>query len=420
MSVTLPYGVTLTFEVAMSTGAGGYGLWGSGRWGEFRWGPGTVWTDLSTRVRSASVDRSFSRELESWRTGTATVVTDNRDGNLSPDNLTGTYAVSGVTQIRPARPSRLRAGYAGVTYGLVRGSAADLEERRTRAPAGAGDASVAWRLEDAWADLATDGAATTPAGAGELSGARMSRILGSIGYTGDLALDAGVTTLQATDLARGVQSEIDLTVRSEGGAAWIDRDGVLRFDGRYALAEKTRSNTVQATFGDGGGSEIPYRDAQTSYDRSQVVNVATYTRVGGTPQTAADSVSRAVYGMRRDTRTGLLCETDGQVLSLARWRIARSSAPEKRFTKIVVHPRRNPAVMFPIVLGLEVRDLVRVISRPPGGYTMTRDCHIAGIHHQITPKNWTTTLDLWSASPYAAITTSRWGVGKWGEFRWAA
>ena len=420
VSVTLPCGVTLTAEVAISAAGTSYGLWGSGRWGEFIWGPATVWEDLSTRLRKFSTNRAFQRDLQVWRTGVGSIVLDNRDGNLSPDKLDGTYAVGGITMIRPSRPVRLRASYGGITYGLIRGRCADWEEDWTDAPIGAGDATVTIGIEDDWAALAVDGEEQSAVGTGDVFGVRMHRILDAIGHRGERSIDEGSVTMQATTLASQPVQELTITAESEGGAVWVDADGVLRAARRYALIEELRSNSTQATFGDDiAGGELPYSNPRQSFDRSLLCNYASYKRLGGAAQVASDPVSISVHTMKKRTRTDLVCETDAQALSLAQWRVAQYKNPERRITRITVYPQRDPDVLFPAVLGLRERDLVLVKRRPAGGHTISRYCHVSGIHHSWGARqSWRTDIDLWSATPYIALRDSRWGVGRWGEFVW--
>jgi hypothetical protein len=67
------------------------------------------------------------------------------------------------------------------------------------------------------------------------------------------------------------------------------------------------------------------------------------------------------------------------------------------------------------VLGRRVRDLIRVVRTPPGGFTLTRDCHIAGVTTQRRAGSgrWDTRFDLWSATFYQTYATSRWDVATW-------
>lgn len=418
MSVTGWDGVTLTVEIALSAATSTYGLWDAAIWDTSTWGPDVVWTDVTTYVRLVRTGRGFSRGLQAWSQGQATVVLSNTDGRFDPSNLSGPYVSGGVTQVRPLRPVRITAVYAGVTYYLYRGYVMDWAQSWSVAPTNSGDAVTTLTCADEFVRLtAVDGYAVTPVGVGELSGTRVHRVLDAAGFTGDRNVAVGVATLQATDLADNTLSELEDVVDAEGGALYVDSDGSLVFSSQYALIEDSRSVTSQATFGD-SSTDIRYADADMAYDSDLVVNWAAYNAVGGTVQSAYDSTSRALYGDRRDTKTGLICVTDAQALSLAQWKVQQYKDPELRFTKITLTPRRDPTVMWPQTLGRKVRDQITVNRHPPGGHTVSQACHIAGVSHDITPANWITDFQLWSATPYVAYAASRWDVGLWDSALW--
>jgi hypothetical protein len=337
---------------------------------------------------------------------------------LTPDNLAGPYVVAGVTQVRPGLETRLRATYGGVTYPVYRGYADDILGAWTP---GADYATVSLPCVDAMANLAAfDGLEQPPTGAGELSGARIHRILSNAGHTGDRAIDPGRITVQATTLASNAATELKLVTDSEGGAFYVDEAGAVVFVDRFSLLEDSRSINVQATFGDGSGAgaEIPVTAMETAYGRDQVVNIAALAREGGVEQTATDETSRALYKDRRYSRDDLVCETDAQVLELAQWHVARFKDPEYRVTSVTIKPRTNPRLMFPIALGLRVRDLVAVIRRRPNGLTITQYCFVSGIAHTISEDDWATTFELTSATTYRQFTASLWDTGVWDGARW--
>lgn len=418
MSVTGWDGVTLTVEVALSAATSVYGLWDAGIWDESTWGPDVVWTDVSGYVRRVSTDRQFSRGVQAWQGGTATVELDNRDGRFSPANLTGPYVSSGVTQVRPLRPIRIYASYASVTYDLYRGYVQEWREGWSVNAAGKGDAISTLTCADEFSQLAAvDGMEVTPVGAGETTGARVHRVLDAAGHTGDRIIDVGENTVQATTLDAATLAELETVVDAEGGGLYVDAAGAIVFEGRTALIEQARSLTSQATFGD-SGTDLRYSSAEVAYDSDLVVNWAAYTREGGTTQSVFDATSRALYGGRRDTRTGLICETDAQALTLAQWSVQQYKDPEYRVASITIKPRRTPATLFPQALGRAVRDQITVKRNPPGGYEIDRACHIAGIAHDITPDDWSTTFQLWSATLYVQFGSSRWDAGLWDESIW--
>lgn len=408
-------GVTLTLEAALSATLSGSGAWDSAIWNTDAWGPDELFVDIGSYLRSFTTDRHFGREVQAWEAGQATFILNNRSGDLSPDNLSGPFVTGGITEIRPWRAIRLRATYAGTTYGIWRGYALDwLESWPGPAMNNAGDAIVTVPCTDEMGALGGfDGLAQTPVGTSELFGARLHRLLDNAGHAGERAIEVGTVTMQATTLAANVVTELKLTADSEGGAVYVDHNGTVIGEEQYALVQNSRSITVQATFGDGGGSEISYSDLQLSAAGDQIVNTASYARVGSTAQTVTDLASESLYKKRPDRRTDLICETDAQALALASWKVARFKDPERRPKSFVVEPRKNPTVLFPIVLGLRVRDLVRVKRRPPGGTTITQDCFIAGISHKVEAKKWTTTFLLSSATPYSTFASSRWDAATW-------
>jgi hypothetical protein len=415
-------GVTLTVEAALSASTGTYGAWDSAVWDTSTWGPDIVWTDITRWVRSFSTSRSFDRDIVAWAPGSATVVLDNRDGRFSPDNLSSPYVTAGVTGVRPWRPLRIRATYAGTTYDLYNGYATAWNETWLPGPGtGTGDAYVTVPCLDELARLGRfDGLAVSPVGSGETTGARIHRILNNAGHTGPRSIDTGTNTVQATTLASNAVDELKLTTDSEGGSLFVDSDSTVVFERLTALMENTRSNTVQATFGDAGGSQLPYASAEMAYDGTLTKNIASFARAGGTSQLAFDNTSRSLYGDLRETRTDLVCETDPQALSLAQFYMNQFKDPEKRITSIAIKPRRNPSVLFPQVLGRRVRDLIRVVRTPPGGFTLTRDCHIAGVTHSVERGSgkWDTRFQLWSATFYQTYATSKWDVATWDGSAW--
>jgi hypothetical protein len=414
-------GVTLTCEIALSLPGGVYGRWGRSLWGRATWGPGTVYTDLSTRIRAFGTGRKFDRKLSAWSTGRGWVLLDNRDGELSPENLAGTYTSGGVTLIRPGRRIRLRAAYGGATFGLICGVIDDWQEEIISAGPSMGDAAVRIPIVDDWAELAAvDGEAQASAGAGELFGARVHRILDGASWRGPRAVDVGSVTMQATTLAKSPVQELALTAFSEGGGlVWPDADGVMLAADRYARTSWPRSTIVQATFGDQDPSHLPYSNPRPTYDRALILNRAAYTRIGGVQQVAQDDASRAVYRLKSDVRADLICETDAQVLEVAQWAVATGRQPRRRIERITVYPRVRPADLWPVVLGARHLDLWRTVHHPPGGYTSDVYGHVSGISHTVMPGGqWTSDFDLWSADPYYAFSGSRWGRATWGQSKW--
>lgn len=403
--------VTLTVEAAFSAATGTYGAWDVARWDSSTWGPDTVWTDVSAYTRSVTTDRSCAHAVRTWDASRASVVLNNRDGRFSPDNLSGPYVSAGVSGVRPWRPIRVRVTYAGVTYPIWAGYITDIVD--TWLP-GHVDAFVTLPCVDEWAALSdVDGLAQPAAGGGELSGPRVHRILDAAGHTGARSVAAGRATMQATDLSSNTAQALTLVADSEGGGIFIDADGTVVFEDLYALFEQPRSNTPQVVLGDGSGAELPCNDITPEY-AGTIRNIVSYAQANslGTPQTVSDTTSRALYRDKRLTRTDLVCDTDAQVLSLAQLDLETYRQPKKHFRQIRVLPRAN-AALWPHVLGRRIRDLVQVTARPMGSPTVTRSCHVAGVHHVISGDDWVTVFDLWDGTLSTTYAGSRWDVATW-------
>ncbi len=107
-------------------------------------------------------------------------------------------------------------------------------------------------------------------GGGELSGARINRLLDSINWPADQrSIDAGVETLQSTNLSANTLTEAYLTADSEGGELFADGSGNLVFWDRATVDAQTE-RPVQFTVSDRakqppGTTPIPDGTTWTEY-----------------------------------------------------------------------------------------------------------------------------------------------------------
>src|SRR5262249_50235111 len=268
-----------------------------------------------------------------YEPGTATIVLDNSDRRFDPANLAGPYVAAGVTQVTPMRAVRVTATYAGVTYNIWRGFA---DEWRI-SYADPSWAQVVLTATDAFKVIANfDRTAGAPVGGGEDTGTRINRILDSISWSAtDRNVDAGGAsgsmTLQATTLADNSLAEMRLSAESDLGELYIDEAGRVFFRSRAHIFTNFRSVSAQATFGDGGGAELPYESVEVAYDDASFINRALIARVGGTQQQVDDTASQAVYLIRTVRRTDLLMQTDQDAASWAGYVVRLAGQPELRF-----------------------------------------------------------------------------------------
>lgn len=360
-------------------------------------------------LRRVTIKRGASRAdspLIRYEAGGGELVLLNVDRKYDPTNLNGPYVVAGISQVEPMRPVLVSAQWGGVDYPLVTG----YVDTWSLDWSGPNWAETAVPFTDAFRVLEEDHrTAVAPVGDGELSGARIHRILDSVGWPTDKrAIDTGTVTLIATTLEGPALAELQAAADAELGALYIRGDGVLVFRDRTALLEDPRSAISQATFGDGGGSELPYKDGglQLSYDTDSLANRVIASRAGGDEVVVEDLASIQKYLVRAPINaTDLPLETDDDVTNWASFLLAVSSRPELRFTSMEIWPRADPERLWPQVLGREIGDRITVIRRPPGGGDpIVRDVWIRGIEHEITPDNWITRWHFQSASKYNFLT----------------
>lgn len=358
-----------------------------------------IWEDVSQWVDQVEIERG-SRRIDSpvvqYEPGTATIVLDNSDRRFDPSNTDGPYVDGdGVTQVRPMRAVRVRAQWNNTIYDLFYGYA-DRWSINWYDPA---DSKCVLTATDAMKVLrAIKRIPQAPAGSGETTSARINRILNSVAWpAGDRMIGAGTVTVQATTLEGDALAELQLTADTEIGELYIDPGGRVFFRGRVASMTDTRSATSQATFGDDDG-ELDYHELTISTDHEQVFNRTRITRVGGTEQTALDSVSVAEYFERTYQRTDLIMDSDAQALTYAQYVLALASVPHLRFDSVAILPTADPTNLFPQVLGRRFGDRITIRRRPPGGGDpIERDVWIRGVRHEITDRSWRTTWTLQAA-----------------------
>lgn len=364
------------------------------------------WVDVTPYVSQWSTRRGSSRvdgPVLRYDPGVCTVLLDNSDRRFDPTNLAGPYVAGGVSQVTPRRQVRISGTWNGTTYPIFRGFADAWQVAWD--PGAASTSTVTLTATDGTKILATyNGMALgSPTGAGELSGARVHRILDSASWPkSDRVIATGDTALAGTTLAAAAYTDLLLTVDSELGELYIDAAGNVTFRNRRAILNDTRSTQSQVTLGD-TVSDVPYEDLTITYDDTQIVNLALIGRVGGTQQQAADTISQQTYLVRTQNRTDLLMTTDAEAADYAGFLVYQGKDPELRFDQVSLWPTTFDG-LWPHALGREFGDRITLVRHPPGGGTITRDCFIRGVSHQGSADDWRTQWVLQSATRYQFFT----------------
>jgi hypothetical protein len=381
-------------------------------------GTGIGWTDISAWVTGFTITRPSTRlqgPLWNYQAGTASITLDDSDGRFDPDNLSGPYILGGVTQLVPMVPVRVRANFAAVAYGLYSGfSDGWLPAQVTYE---GGYAELTLPATDAFKVLAgITLAAVAVEGVGADTGARVRDILSRAGWYTSAErnlISTGNSALQGTTLGADALSLMQIAVDSEIGQLYVNEAGAVVFRARRDLLTDTRSNVVQAVFGDlpgtvqTAGTELAYAAVTRASDDTTIANDVQATRAGGTLQEVKDTASIAKYLFPRTyARSDLILQADTDALNWANWVLAISKGGEDRFETLTIDPAADPANLWPQVLGRKTGDRIQVWHRPAGlAAPITKDCFVAGITHAWDSVNsaWLTTWTLQDASKYGGF-----------------
>lgn len=394
-------------------------------------GSGDTWTDISQYVRSGTISRPASRvqgPLLTYQAATATAVLKNGDGRFDPENLAGPYVSAGATQVLPMIPIRYRMITGGVEYLLFSGFADSWQVPDTNL--GPNYEEITLTASDAFKILSQITLPTVAGvGAGETSGARVSRILNAAGWYTDAPkrdIATGDNTVQAATFGADALSLMQVTADSEIGELYVDGSGAVVFRNRQAILEDTRSNTVQAVFGDSGGTthsglpELPYTAVGRADDDLQLCNDVQATIAGSANlQEVTDATSIAKYVFPRTyERSDLILQADTDALNWAQYILYLSAQSETRFDTLTVNPLRDPDDLWPQVLGRDIGDRIQVWRRPPNlASPITHDCFIRGVEHTFDAPSasWQTVWTMQAADRYSFLTLDNATLGQLGS-----
>ena len=246
------------------------------------------------------------------------------------------------------------------------------------------------------ADHYGSGATGLPEGTGTRAG-RVAKFCGLA--AADMDIDAGSTIVGAHDLGGGQAIDyLQVLAETERGQFYMGLDRALStwhtfqmvWRARAALTAPTgRSQVVQATFGDGGGVELPYTDISRDDNEAWIINEARVSRLGGVEAVAVDRPSQAKYFEQTYQQSGLLYANDNDADDLAHSIVARYKEPRSLIRAVQVKPRGSAVTMFPVVLALEIGDMVTVVKRPSGGATtVDQDLVVEGIEFRFSDWAW--------------------------------
>ncbi len=221
-------------------------------------------------------------------------------------------------------------------------------------------------------------------------------VLDSLGWpAGERMLDTGASTIQAvTPSGSALDFLRSLGELTEGGLFFVTGAGVIRFLARDTLLKRVSSSS---TWGDGGGSEIPYSDLTPRYDDQDIYTAVRIGISGGPTAVASDATAEGIYGPRILEQSDLLLALEVEAIDRANGLLIRYKTPKYRIEELAVDGAADNTRLADM-LGRELGDRITVKRRPPGGGpAISQDVVIEGIRHEIRPPGRHKTA--WSLAP---------------------
>jgi hypothetical protein len=315
---------------------------------------GTLFYDITNRVRSIEINRGKSNYLSSNSAGEAIVELNNNDRAFDPEFAASPF----YGNIIPKREVRISSNDI-IQY---RGSIDDWNLQYQ--PGGLATAS--FTASDGFVYLANQ-TLTGSTATVQTSGARISAVLDSPDVDWPTAfrnIDTGVSTLGADVISAGTNalSYLKTIERTELGSIFIAKNGNFTFLDRTVAP--VSSNLVE--FAD-DGTGINYEDLNVSYGSEDLANeIVISSVITGSTATAIDLDSQNTYGIFNYTETDLLMNTDIQVEALAIFLASKYSQPEYRFDTMSVRVNTQSETNQTKLLNMELGDVVKVTFTPSG------------------------------------------------------
>jgi len=344
----------------------------------YRFG-GTLFYDVTSRVKSVSISRGLSRDLDRFQAGAANITFTNQDRAFDPFYTSSPY----YPDIKPRRNVKIStviSGSTAVQYtGLIEDWNVDYDVNgQSDAYAACADGFILFGGQQLSQHTATS----------QLTGARISAILNrtEVDYPSTLRnIATGAQTLQAdvVDQGRDVLEYLQLVASSEPGLLFMSKTNEVTFRDRNSGA-----SVGTVVFSDDGGTAIPYTDIAISYGTELLYNRVTITPLGVDPQIASNTDSQNEYGIQSLDLSGLLIQTGSagtaDASALATYLVAKYGEPDLRFDSMSVELAALGTADQARVLGLEIANIIQVAFLPSNiGTRITKNVQIIGIRHAI-------------------------------------
>jgi hypothetical protein len=331
--------------------------------------------DLSSYTRSVSITRGRSRELDSFESGGFEIELDNRTRAFDPLYASSPFYGSTV----PRREIRISANGYRIYTGFVNAWTLSYDVSGESLASVSGNDALLYFSKQ-----------VLPAGtpSSQLSGARISYVYTQpdVGWPSGVSavVNAGQITLQADTIAANtnVLDYLRLIERTERGYLFISRNNELKFYNKTSVG--TPGATISSlVFSDDG--DIAYQNISVVYGTEMFYNSVTLERVGGTASVTADEPdSITTYGLSSYEDSGLLYNTQQDMIDTANMMSSKYGYPEYRINSITVMMNPLSGTQQNNIAQLDLVDIVQVQFTPNGvGSQISKYLRIIGIDHEM-------------------------------------
>lgn len=333
---------------------------------------GTIFYDITNKVRSIAVRRGKNRQLDEFDSGLANIVIDNNDRTFDPEYAASPY----YGQVIPKRAIRISSGGNRIFTGVIDDWNLSYEPN--------GDSQAAAAASDAFTLFNTQ---TLPAGTAtaQKTGQRINAILNLADVnwpTQDRDIETGKTDLYADVWPEdsNVLDYLRQVARSEPGNIFISADGKVVFTDRTPT-----SDNVDIVFAD-DGTGIPYQGMKVVYGSELLYNEIVLGSLAAGTVIASDTDSITEYGVLNLTQNDLLISNGDYIQKLATYYAIKYSQPEYRFESIDIVLDELSQAEQETILNLEISDFVTVKFTPNNiPPAIVKVAEIIRIDHDISP-----------------------------------
>jgi hypothetical protein len=353
--------------------------------------------DVTQFVMRAQIRRAYNRTADSFQTGSASVRLIDEAGLFNPANTTGSL----FGKILPMRKIRFT-GIDTLSQEYALGSMY-IQSWSYQSPTGFDPAYVDLVCVDGFQLLNLTTITSVSGGiAGQTTAQRITSILDQADFPGGMRSisSTATTTVQAdAGTSRSALSACQVAEQTDLGAFFMNQNGYATFKSRADIISLA-GGTVTAFSDSGLPGVIAYQSVSFDLSDFGIVNSATVTISGGTPQSANDAASQLVFFDHSRIRSSI-AQTDADALNSAQTIIAsrKEVGADLRMENMIVDAfDGSDATRVTAALELDVFDPIQVTQIYTGGNAVSSTV-ITGVAYNITPNLLTTTFT--TAQPFA-------------------